>query len=75
MTNEEYYEKVLTKVALMISEKRQAKKISLYQLSKLTGVTVGHLSRIERGLNMPRIDLLSRIFNALDLELTIPIRL
>ena len=75
MTNEEYYEKVLIKVAMMISEKRQAKKMSLYQLSKLTGATVGHLSRIERGLNMPRIDLLSRIFNALDLELTIPILL
>lgn len=73
MTNEDYYEKVLAKVALMISEKRQAKKMSLYQLSKLTGVTIGHLSRIERGLNMPRIDVLSRIFNALDLELTIPI--
>lgn len=75
MTNEEYYEKVLIKVSLMISEKRQAKRMSLYQLSKLTGVTVGHLSRIERGLNMPRIDVLSRIFNALDLKLTIPIQL
>ena len=75
MTNEEYYEKVVTNVAMMISEKRQAKKMSLYQLSELTGATVGHLSRIERGLNMPRIDLLSRIFNALDLELTIPISL
>ena len=73
MTNEEYYEKVLIKVSLMISEKRQAKNMSLFQLSKLTGETVGHLSRIERGLNMPRIDLMSRIFNALDLELTIPI--
>ena len=75
MTNEDYYEKVVVKVALMISEKRQAKKIARYQLSKLTGVTIGHLSRIERGLNMPRIDVLSRIFDALDLELTIPILL
>lgn len=75
MTNEEYCEKVVVKVAMMISEKRHAKKMSLYQLSKLTGATVGHLSRIERGLNMPRIDVLSRIFNALDLELTIPILL
>lgn len=73
MTNEEYYEKVVVKVAIMISKKRQAKKISLYQLSKLTGVTIGHLSRIERGFDMPRIDVLSRIFNALDLEITIPI--
>lgn len=75
MTNEEYYEKVVVKVALMITEKRQVKNMSLYQLSKLTCVTIGHLSRIERGLNMPRIDVLSRIFEALDLELTIPIRL
>lgn len=75
MTNEEYYKKVVVKVALMITEKRQAKKMSLYQLSKLTGATIGHLSRIERGLNMPRIDVLSRIFGALDLKLTIPIRL
>lgn len=75
MTNEEYYEKVVVKVALMITDKRQAKNMSLYQLSKLTGVTIGHLSRIERGMNMPRIDVLSRIFNALNLELTIPIRL
>ena len=75
MTNEEYHEKVVTNVALMISEKRQAKKMSLYKLSKLTGATIGHLSRIERGLNMPRLDVLSRIFNALDLELTIPILL
>ena len=75
MTNEDYCEKVVAKVALMISKNLQAKNMSLYQLSKLTGVTIGHLSRIERGLNMPRIDVLSRIFNALDLELTIPIRL
>lgn len=73
MTNEDYCVKVVTKISLMISEKRHAKKMSLYQLSKLTGATIGHLSRIERGLNMPRIDVLSRIFNALDLELTIPI--
>ena len=73
MTNEDYYDKVVVKVALMISENRQANKMSLYELSKLTGVTIGHLSRIERGLNMPRIDVLSRIFNALDLELIIPI--
>lgn len=73
MTNEEYYKKVVVKIALMITEKRKAKNMSLYQLSKLTGVTIGHLSRIERGLNMPRIDVLSRIFNALNLELTIPI--
>ena len=75
MTNEDYYEKVVATVALMIREKRHAKNMSLYQLSKLTGVTIGHLSRIERGLNMPRIDVLSRMFGALDLELTIPIRL
>ena len=75
MTNEEYYEKVVTKIALMISKKRQAKKMSFYKLSKLTGVTIDHLICIEMGLNMPRIDVLSRIFNALDLELTIPIRL
>lgn len=75
MTNEEYYKKVVTNVALMITERRHAKNMSLYQLSKLTGVTIGHLSRIERGLNMPRIDVLSRIFGALDLKLTIPIRL
>lgn len=74
MTNEEYYKKVVTNVAMMITERRQAKNMSLYQLSKLTGVTIGHLSRIERGLNMPRIDVLSRIFGALDLKLTIPIR-
>ena len=73
MTNEGYHEKVVTNVALMITDKRQAKNMSLYQLSKLTGVTIGHLSRIERGLNMPRIDVLSRIFGALDLKLTIPI--
>lgn len=75
MTNEEYYEKVVAEIAMMMSERRQAKKMSIYELSKLTGVTVGHLSRIERGLNMPRIDVLSRIFGALDLKLTIPIRL
>lgn len=75
MTNEEYYEKVVAKIAMMMSEKRQVKNMSLYQLSKLTGVTIGHLSRIERGMNMPRIDVLSRIFGALDLGLTIPIRL
>lgn len=75
MKNEEYYKKLVVEVALMITEKRQAKNMSLYQLSKLTGVTIGHLSRIERGLNMPRIDVLSRIFGALDLKLTIPIRL
>ncbi len=44
---------------------RQSKKLTLGELSKLTGITISGLSQIERGLNNPSLDTLTKITKAL----------
>ena len=60
-------------LARMMQERRLALGISLYELSNRTKISVGHLSRIERGLNIPRADILQKICLALNLQIVFPL--
>lgn len=60
-------------LAKMIQEQRLMLGLSLYQLSKQTGLSEGHLSKIERGMNMPRADMLHRICLSLNLRIVFPL--
>lgn len=60
-------------LAKMIQEQRLMLGVSLYQLAKQTGLSVGHLSKIERGLNIPRADILHKICLALNLRIVFPL--
>jgi transcriptional regulator with XRE-family HTH domain len=49
---------------------RDRKKMSQRELSKLTGIPQKTISRIENGLDVPKISTIIKIASALDLELT-----
>ena len=40
---------------------REAKKISIYRLSQDSGISQGHISDLENGINQPTIELLAPI--------------
>lgn len=60
-------------LARLMQDRRLMLGMSLYELSKKTKISVGHLSRIERGINMPRADILHKICLALDLQIVFPL--
>lgn len=60
-------------LARLMQDRRLMLGMSLYELSKNTKISVGHLSRIERGLNMPRADILQKICLALNLQIVFPL--
>ena len=60
-------------VAAMIKAARERNGWTLYQLSKKTGLTSGHLSRIEKGKIAIRIDILNRLALALNFTVSFPI--
>lgn len=52
-------------IGFRISTIRKEKGITQEQLAKKTGLRQTHISRIENGIYMPRIDIAERIANAL----------
>lgn len=62
-----------TYLARLIQERRLTLGMSLYELSKNTKISIGHLSRIERGMNSPRADILHKICIALNLKIVFPL--
>lgn len=60
-------------LARLIQERRLSLGISLYEVSKKTKISVGHLSRIERGINSPRADILQKISLVLNLQIIFPL--
>lgn len=53
------------KLGSRISEMRKNAEISQQELADMVGVQQAHLSRIENGKFMPRVDIVSRIAKAL----------
>lgn len=56
------------RVEILIREIRQSKNITITELSKLTKLSKGHLSKIERGETRPTIDTLVIIALALKVK-------
>lgn len=61
-------------VGQMIAQARKSRGYSQTQLSELSGVTQGDISRIERGLLAPTAPTVMRLVEALDGELRIDLR-
>ena len=57
------------KIKLLIKEVRSARNMSLATLSKLSGISKGHLSKIEREEREPRIGTLIQIAMALKVDI------
>jgi len=70
-----FVKKVITKtnlqLAFYIAKTREEMKLSQTQLSKKTGITQCDISRIEGGVANPTIETLSRICEALNLEIKV----
>lgn len=60
-------------VASAIRKARKAKGWTKYRLAEESGVTCGHLHRIEAGRMAIRTDGLQKICTALDLTITFPL--
>ena len=56
------------RIEILIRNVREEKGISINQLSKMTGISKGHLSRIENQETMPTILTLERIAIALKVD-------
>ena len=56
-------------IGKIIKEQRKKLSISLNQLSRLSGVSVAHLGRIEQGLRQPSTRTLQKIAKHLDFDL------
>lgn len=59
------------KVGLLIIKTREAKGITQTQLSRLSKIDQGDISRIEQGLGNPTLRKISKIFDALGTQLDI----
>ena len=73
MTKEENKARTTAAVAEMIRNAREALGWTLYKLSKETGIAEGHLSKIEAGKIVPRVDMLQRITKALRVCIAFPL--
>ena len=58
------------RVEILLKEIRKEKNITLDELSKMTGMSKGHLSKIERRETEPTITSLARIALALNVDIT-----
>lgn len=57
------------KIKILVKEARLAQNMSLATLSKLSGISKGHLSKIEREEREPRIGTLIQIAMALKVDI------
>lgn len=71
MTKEEKRKATTAAVAQLIREARAKRGWSLYRLAKESGISVGHLVRIERGDVAVRVDVLHDIVQALGARIVI----
>lgn len=55
---------------MLIKEVRQEKGMTISALSRRSGVSVGHLSDIEKSFKSPSLLVMVRIAKALDVEIT-----
>ncbi|MDR2125756.1 MAG: helix-turn-helix transcriptional regulator [Prevotellaceae bacterium] len=62
-------------VCSLIGKIREDRELSLYDLSKLSGVGRDHICRVENGEHSVSLDVLLKLVNALDCEIIIRERL
>ena len=71
MENIEIIEKedFLKQIGYRIQKCRKAKKLTQEQLEKMTGISSKHISRLERGIHNPHIDVIIKLAKALDVSI------
>nr|WP_206760926.1 helix-turn-helix transcriptional regulator [Vibrio vulnificus] len=56
-------------VGKKIKEIRKKKALTIQELAEISGVSEGHISRLENGLKSPTISTLEKLANALDVPI------
>ncbi|KHF82549.1 DNA-binding protein [Vibrio vulnificus] len=56
-------------VGKKIKEIRKKKALTIQELAEVSGVSEGHISRLENGLKSPTISTLEKLANALDVPI------
>jgi transcriptional regulator with XRE-family HTH domain len=67
--NRQYYEALTEEVVRQLQKERKRRKLSNYAVSKRSGVPESTLSRIERGLCNPSLELILRVADAVGADL------
>lgn len=62
---------MLHKLGNAIRVRRKAKGMTLADLSKAAGVTLGYISQIERGESSPSLEVLKKLADAIDCPMAI----
>ena len=57
------------RIEYLIKEVRTQKSVSLSKLAELSGISKGHLSKVERGEQEPKLSTMIKIAKALGVEL------
>jgi transcriptional regulator with XRE-family HTH domain len=64
-----YYEAVRTEIVRLLKKEREHRKLSKYVIWQRSGVSQTMLSRVERGLRNPTMELLLRIADGIGADL------
>lgn len=73
MINKQVSGRLGNAVAQMLKEARKVKGWTVYRLQEKSGIAAANIQHIESGQVCPRIDTLSILCDALDIEIIIPL--
>lgn len=64
-----YEQLILNQIGAFIANKRNEKNITIRELNKITGVSIGVISDLENAKSMPRVETLIKLAEALEISL------
>ena len=66
-----YEQLILNQIGAFIANKRNEKNITIRELNKNTGVSIGVISDLENAKSMPRVETLIKLAEALEISLSL----
>lgn len=65
-----YEQLILNQIGAFIANKRNEKNITIRELNKITGVSIGVISDLENAKSMPRVETIIKLAEALEISLS-----
>ena len=66
-----YEQLILNQIGSFIANKRNEKNITIRELNKITGVSIGVISDLENAKSMPRVETIIKLAEALEISLSL----
>lgn len=66
-----YEQLILNQIGAFIANKRNEKNITIRELNKITGVSIGVISDLENAKSMPRVETIIKLAEALEISLSL----